>query len=89
MQGPPAPETSEPAAEEEGQTPAEDVAVRYTGSGTFNVAGSVSGALYSFQGHGAILPVHAEDAPALLEMERRRQRCCGRGVKVIRYFEPA
>ena len=79
--------TAYPTAE--AQPPAEDVAIRYTGSGTLSVAGSVSGETYSFHGHGATLLVHAEDAPALLEMERRRQRCCGRGVQVIRYFEPA
>jgi len=74
---------------DEEQPAPEDVAVRYIGSGTFVVAGSVTGASYSFQGHGATLLVDPEDAPALLYMERRRQRCCGRGLHVIRLFTPA
>ena len=73
----------------EANAPAADVAIRYIGSGSLTIQGSVTGDPYSFRGHGAVLMVHAEDAPALLEMERRRQRCCGRGIHVLRYFEPA
>ena len=66
-----------------------DVEVRYLGSGTFSIAGGVTGRTYVFHGHGALLTMDAADADGLLQLERRRQRCCGRGEQVTRPFAPA
>ena len=66
-----------------------DVPILYLGSGTFSVEGGVTGRTYIFRGHGAVLVIDAADADGLLHLERRRQRCCGRGQQVLRLFAPA
>jgi len=73
---------------EEQEAPPADVGVRYLGSGTFSIDG-VTGRTYVFRDHGAVLAVDAADTDRLLQMELRRQRCCGRGVQVIRPFAVA
>ena len=50
--------------------------LRHIGHGNLTVEG-VSGTVYRFYGHGAVLKVNADDAAALLQTVQDHRGCCG------------